>query len=123
MPDFTAASITSRRNAIAELQMLAVAASQTIDCSGAGDRKMIVLYNGNDANTDTATITINPGDGYLAGYPQGTATYTINGGTYAVLLPHEYAKFKNSAGKMTIGVAVTHSGTLSNVKMAIINLP
>jgi hypothetical protein len=123
MADFTAGSITSRRNSLVELPMLACQASQTIDCGTPGDSKTIIIYNGNDANVDTATITVSPGDGYFAGYPAGTASYAINGGTYAVLLPHEYARFKNSAGKMTIGVAVTHAGTVSNVKMMIVNLP
>lgn len=119
MADFTAS--TCVKNSGATLNLLAAQASQTIDLSNAPDEDvLLVVYNNNNSIAlNTATITIAPG-GFLASV-LGTASIDVaDGGTYAVLGPFEGSRFKSTASKLSVSVAVTQSGTVSSVSLGVI---
>jgi hypothetical protein len=123
MADFTASQCV--KNSGATLNFLAAQETQTIDLSNVADEKVVlVVQNNNNSDTvvNTATITIAPGD-FLANV-LGTASIDVaDNGTCKVLGPYEGVRFKNSASKLTIGVAVTQSGTVSSVSLGVIKLP
>lgn len=122
MADFT--SSTAVRNSGATLSFLTAQASQTIDMSAVADEKLIlVVQNDNDSvAVNTATITIAPG-GFLANV-LGTASIDVaDAGACKVLGPFEGARFKSTASKITVGVSVTQSGTVSSVSLGVIKLP
>lgn len=122
MADFTAS--TAALNSSGTLNLLAAQASQTIDVSKADGQILLIAYNGNQDvdGLKAATISISPGSFMQS--VLGTASLTVAGqGIYAALGPFESMRFKNTSSKITVGVAVTASGTVSSVKLAVINLP
>jgi ABC-type protease/lipase transport system fused ATPase/permease subunit len=122
MADFTAS--TCVRNSAGTLSLLAAQDSQTVNYGDKPDERIVlVVQNNNDSvAVNTATITIAPGD-FLANV-LGTLSVTVaDGGTCKTIGPLESVRFKNSASKITVGVSVTQSGTVSSVKLGIIKLP
>jgi len=122
MADFTASNAV--RNSSATLNLLAMQASQTVDVSDIQDERMvIVVQNNNDSvAVNTATITIAPG-GFLANVLGTLSVDVADGGACKTIGPLEGMRFKSTASKIVVGVAVTQSGTVSSVKAAIIKLP
>jgi hypothetical protein len=122
MADFTAS--TSVKNSGATLEFLAAQDSQTIDISDVPDERVVlIVQNDNDSvAVNTATITVEAGD-FLANVLGDASLDVADGGTCAVMGPFESVRFKNSASKLTIGVTVTQSGTVSDVKLGVIKLP
>ena len=97
-------------------------ASQTVDFSDKPDERIVLLVeNANTASDTTATITVSKGD-FLSSNLGDLAVTVAKGATVAIG-PLESVRFKNSASEVTIGVAVTNSGTVSNVKISAVKLP
>jgi hypothetical protein len=122
MADFTAS--TAVRNSGATFNLLAAQASQTIDMSSVADEKMvIVVQNDNDSvAVNTATITISPG-GFLASCLGTLSVDVADSGACKTIGPIEGARFKTTGSKITVGVSVTQSGTVSSVTLGVIKLP
>jgi ABC-type protease/lipase transport system fused ATPase/permease subunit len=122
MADFTAS--VAAFNSGATLNLLALQASQTVDVSGVGDERVVlIVQNNNDSvAVNTATITIAPG-GFLASVLGTLSVDVADGGTCKVIGPLEGARFRSTASKLTVGCSVTQSGTVSGVKMAVVKLP
>ena len=123
MADFT--SSTAVRNSSATLNLLAAQASQTFDMSAVADEKFLLIAENGNADVDglkAATITIAPG-GFLANV-LGTLSVSVAASSVnTVIGPLEGMRFKSTASKITVGVSVTASGTVSSVKLACIKLP
>lgn len=122
MADLTATSAVL--NSGASLTMNAAAASQTIDYAGKADGQIfLIVENGNTGATQTATISISAG-GFGLQKGLGTATYDVAyNSAKAVIGPLEGLRFKTTGNKVTVGVAVTASGTVSSVKLGVVKLP
>ena len=122
MADFTASQCV--KNSSATLNLLAAQASQTIDMSNISDEKVVlVVRNTNDSVAiNTATITIAPG-GFLANVLGTLSVDVADANTNMVIGPLEGARFKSTASKMTVGVSVTQSGTVSSVLLGVVKLP
>lgn len=122
MADYTAS--TTAFNSSADLTLTAMDDSQTVDVSDVGDeRVLLVVQNNNDSvAVNTATITIAPG-GFLASVLGTLSVDVTDGGAVKVIGPLEGARFKSTASKLTVGVSVTQSGTVSDVNLGIIKLP
>ncbi len=121
MADFTAS--TAVRNSGAAFNFLAAQASQTIAMDVADEKLVLVVQNDNDSvAVNTATITIAPG-GFLANVLGTLSVDVADGGTCKTIGPLEGARFKSTGSKITVGVSVTASGTVSSVKLGVICLP
>ena len=123
MADYTASK--AKFNAGVDLTLTAVGDTQTVDLSDVGDeRALLIVQNNNDSATvvNTATITIAPG-GFLASALGTLSVDVADGGAIKVIGPLEGARFKTTGSKITVGVAVTQSGTVSSVKLGIVKLP
>jgi hypothetical protein len=121
MADLTASSAAF--NSGVTLTLNAAADSQTVDVSDvAGEDVVIVVRNGNTSEDQTATITVSPGD--FQSKVLGTLSEVVAGnGAAMVIGPLEGVRFKTSASKLTVGVSVTASGTVSSVTLGVIKLP
>ncbi len=118
MADFTASK--AKFNAGVDLTLTAAGDTQTVDLSDVGDeRALLIVQNNNDS---TATITIAAGD-FLANALGDLSVDVAGGGAIKVIGPLEGARFLSTASKLTVGVAVTQSGTVSDVKLGVIKLP
>jgi ABC-type protease/lipase transport system fused ATPase/permease subunit len=123
MSDYTVSA--AAWNAGAELEMTALDAAVTVDIKDMADERiLLVVQNNNDSATvvNTATITIAPG-GFLASALGTLSVDVADGGAISVIGPLEGTRFKSTASKLTVGCAVTQSGTVSSVKLGIVKLP
>lgn len=120
MADFTAS--IAKRNAGEDFNLLAAQDSQTVAMDVADERFALVVQNNNDsAVVNTATITIAPG-GFLANV-LGTLSVDVADGGASKIIALEGARFKSTASKITVGVAVTQSGSVSSVNLGVVKLP
>ena len=122
MADYTASK--AKFNAGVDLTLTAVGDTQTVDLSDVGDeRALLIVQNNNDSvAVNTATITIASGD-FLANALGDLSVDVADGGAIKVIGPLEGARFKTTGSKITVGVAVTQSGTVSDVSLGIVKLP
>lgn len=122
MADYTASK--AKFNAGVDLTLNDATASRTIGIDDVGDeRALLVVQNNNESKTKyTATITIAAGD-FLANALGDLSVDVADGGAIKVIGPLEGARFKTTGSKITVGVAVTQSGTVSSVKLGIVKLP
>jgi hypothetical protein len=112
----------TKRNSGAELVWNDATASQTIDFGDKPDERIVLLVeNANTASDTTATVTISKGD--FLGNASGDLVVTLAKDDIVTVGPLESVRFKNSASEVTVGVAVTNSGTVSNVKIGVVKLP
>jgi hypothetical protein len=110
------------RNSSVNLTLNSATASQTIGYADKPDERILVVaQNANTGDGQTATITISKGD--FLGSVSGDLVVTVAKGASAVIGPLESVRFKNSASEIAAAVAVTASGTVSNVKLAAVKLP
>jgi len=115
------ASYLERNSAVA-LTLNNAAATQSIDISDkSGERVVIFVDNQNSTEGQTATVTISKGD-YIAS-AAGALAVEVAKGAQTVIGPLETSRFKTFDGELNVAVAVTNSGTISNVKIGIIKLP
>ena len=111
-----------KRNNVSAVTLNAATASQTIDFGDKPDERIVLLVeNANTVAGQTATVTVSKGD--FLGNALGDLAVIVAKGDTATVGPLESVRFKNSASEVTIGVAVTNSGTVSNVKIGVIKLP
>jgi len=111
-----------KRNNVSAVTLNNATASQTVDFSDKPDERIVLLVeNANTADATTATITVSKGD-FLSSNLGNLAVTVAKGATVAIG-PLESVRFKNSASEVTVGVAVTNSGTVSNVKIGVVKLP
>jgi len=118
----TASSAT--RDGSVAFSFYAAQDNNTVDFNAAQDEKIvIVVRNENDSvAVNTATITVSPGEYWRKDL--GTLSVDVaDGNTMKQIGPLDSARFKASNGLVTINVAVTQSGTVSSVKLGVINLP
>jgi hypothetical protein len=123
MPDFTAS--TAVRNSGAAFNLLAAQASQTFDLSDVADERFLLVAQNDNADVDggkTATITIAPG-GFLSSVLGTLSVDIADAGASKIIYPCEGMRFKSTASKITVGVSVTQSGTVSSVTLGVIKLP
>lgn len=122
MADYTASK--AKFNAGVDLTLNDATASQTIGIDDVGDeRALLIVQNNNEsAAAYTATITIAAGD-FLANALGDLSVDVADGGAIKVIGPLEGARFKTTGSKITVGVAVTQSGTVSDVSLGIVKLP
>lgn len=121
--DFTASS--AARNSGATLNLLAAQDSQTFDLSGVADERFLLIAQNGNADVDggmTATITIAPG-GFLASVLGTLSVDVAPSSALKTIGPIDGMRFKNTSSKVTVGVSVTASGTVSSVKLGIVKLP
>jgi hypothetical protein len=112
----------SKRNDGADFVWNDATASQTIDFGDKPDERVVLLVeNANTVAGQTATVTISKGD--FLGNALGDLAVIVAKGDTAAIGPLESVRFKNSASEVTVGVAVTNSGTVSNVKIGVVKLP
>lgn len=110
------------RNGSVAVTLNDATASQTVDFSDKPDERIVLLVeNTNTKDDTTATITVSKGD-FLSSNLGDLAVTVAKGATVAIG-PLESVRFKNSASEVTVGVAVTNSGTVSNVKIGVVKLP
>lgn len=113
---------TAIQNSTASFSFLGAQASNTIDFNRADEKVVLIARNENDTAGMTATISVAPGD-FLQS-PNGTLTVTLaHGNTMQTIGPLDSMRFKKTSGNVTIAVSVAGSGTLSNVKLGVINQP
>ena len=111
-----------KRNDVSTVTMNDATASQTINCGDKPDERIVLLVeNANTVAGQTATVTISKGD--FLGNVLGDLAVIVAKGDTATIGPLGSTRFKNSASEVTVGVAVTASGTVSNVKIGVIKLP
>ena len=111
-----------KRNNVSAVTLNDATASQTVDFGDKPDERIVLLIeNANTVDDTTATITVSKGD-FLSSNLGDLAVTVAKGDTVAIG-PLESVRFKNSASEVTIGVAVTNSGTVSNVKISAVKLP
>lgn len=96
-------------------------ASQTLNLGDRPGEKVVLCVENTNTTSQTATVTVLSGD-FLANSIGSFAASVAPGGKSA-LGPFETTRFKNSASEITVQVAVTASGTVSNVKLEVIKLP
>ena len=53
----------------------------------------------------------------------GTLSVDVADGGASKIIALEGARFKSTASKITVGVAVTQSGTVSSVNLGVVKLP
>jgi hypothetical protein len=116
---FTAS--TAVRNSYATVTEYAANASVAIDFNRMDDKVIIKIRNTNDTAGMTLTTVVAAGD--FMQNALGVLTCTAAYNTNMVIGPLDSMRFKDSAGNVNITNSVAGSGTLSNVKIAIINLP
>jgi len=111
-----------KRNNVSAVTLNDATASQTVDFGDKPDERIVLLIeNANTVSNTTATVTISKGD--FLGNASGDLVVTLAKGDTAAIGPLESVRFKNSASEVTVGVAVTNSGTISNVKIGVVKLP
>jgi len=111
-----------KRNNVSAVTLNDATASQTVDFGDKPDERIVLLVeNANTVDATTATITVSKGD-FLSSNLGDLAVTVAKGATVAIG-PLESVRFKNSASEVTVGVAVTNSGTVSNVKIGVVKLP
>lgn len=111
-----------KRNAAVALTLNGATASQTVGYDHPDNRIALVVHNDNtNDGTKTATVTISKGT-YL-GNAVGDLKVDVGDAEKVVIGPLESVRFKNTASEITVGVAVTGSGTVSSVKIGVIKLP
>ena len=111
-----------KRNGVAALTMNDAAATQSIGFADKpGEKIILVVDNQNTTTGQTATITISKGD-YLAN-EIGNLVVDVAKGAKSIIGPVETVRFKNTASEVDVAVAVTASGTISNVKLGVVKLP
>ena len=111
-----------KRNNVSAVTLNDATASQTVDFSDKPDERIVLLVeNTNTASGTTATITVSKGDFLSSNL--GDLAVTVAQGDTAAIGPLESVRFKNSASEVTVGVAVTNSGTVSDVKISAVKLP
>jgi ABC-type protease/lipase transport system fused ATPase/permease subunit len=122
MADFTASQCA--RNSSVAATFVGLQASQTVDLSSIADEKVVLaIQNTNDSvAVNTATITIAPG-GFLSNVLGTLSVDVADANALAFIGPLEGTRFKTTGSKITVGVSVTQSGTVSSVKMAVVKLP
>jgi hypothetical protein len=117
------ASSAVRDGSAAVTMYAAQAADNKIDFADAQDEKLALLVtNGNTTEGQTATITIAAGSYWRKDLGTLTVEVAYNS-AQKIVGPLDSARFKDSAGKATVAVAVTASGTVSSVKLGVIKLP
>jgi hypothetical protein len=119
MANFTAS--TAVRNSYAAVTEYAANAIMSVDFKKADDKILIKIRNTNDTAGMTATSVVAAGD-YLQNV-LGVLTCTMAYNTNAIIGPLDSMRFKDSAGVVNITNSIAGSGTLSNVKIAVIELP
>jgi hypothetical protein len=95
--------------------------SQTIDMSDVQDERMVIVARNDNTTSQTATIAVSPGD--FDNKVLGTLSVDVGPGASSIIGPLEGMRFKTSASQIAVGVSVTASGTISNVKLSVIKLP
>lgn len=111
-----------KRNNVSAVTLNDATASQTINYGDKPDERIVLLVeNANTVDGQTATVTVSKGD-FLSNVLGDLAVVVAKGDT-AAIGPLESVRFKNSASEVTVGVAVTNSGTVSNVKIGVVKLP
>jgi len=111
-----------KRNNVSAVTLNDATASQTIDFGDKPDERIVLLIeNANTVDDTTATITVSKGDFLSSNL--GDLAVTVAKGATVTVGPLESVRFKNSASEVTVGVAVTNSGTVSNVKIGVVKLP
>ena len=112
----------AKRNQAVSLTFNAATASQTVGYSDKPAEKIVLIVdNANSGTGQTATVTVVKGD-YIT-KEAGDLVAKIDKGSQAVIGPLESTRFKKTNGEIEVKVAVTASGTVSNVKIAAIKLP
>jgi hypothetical protein len=119
------ASLTANeavRSGSADLTFEAGAASQEIDLE-APDRKYVLIVRNDDAVT--AMIAIEAGS--YSGAALGDLEKTVAQNGYAILGPVEGWRFKDSSAQLSVLITdddgTVFSGTVSNVKLCLVQLP
>jgi len=115
---------TATRDGSVDVTLYAAQAANTVDFSTKQNEKIVIIVqNTNDAvAVETATITISPGGFWRKDL--GTLSVDVaDASVYKQIGPLDSARFKGTNGLVTINVAVTQSGTVSSVKLGVINLP
>lgn len=111
-----------KRNDLSAVTLNAATASQAVNFGDKPDERIVLLVeNANTVDGQTATVTVSKGD--FLGNVSGDLVKTVAKGVTATVGPLESVRFKNSVSEVTVGVAVTASGTVSNVKIGVIKLP
>lgn len=111
-----------KRNSGVALTLNDATASQTVGYGDKPDERIVLIVdNANTGDNQTATITISKGD--FLGSISGDLAVDVEKGASAVIGPLESIRFKNSESEVTVGVAVTASGTVSSVKLGVVKLP
>jgi hypothetical protein len=115
---------TATRDGSVSFAFYSAQTANTINYNAEQDEKIVIIVrNENDsASVNTATITVSPGDYWR--HDLGTLTLDVaDGNTMTQIGPLDSARFKGSNGLITINVSVTQSGTVSSVKLGVVNLP
>lgn len=120
MPNFTASAVS--RNSSSTITEYAANSTMDVAFTKPDDKILIKIRNTNDTAGMTFTSVVAASDTFLQSV-LGVLTATIAYNTNAIIGPLDSARFKNSAGNVTIANSIAGSGTLSNVKIAVINLP
>jgi hypothetical protein len=111
-----------KRNKAVALTLNDATASQTVGYDDRpGEKIVLIIDNQNTENGQTASIAISKGD-YL-GSKIGDLSAEVGKGEQYVIGPLETVRFKNTSSEVTVGVSVTASGTVSNVKIGVVKLP
>lgn len=112
----------AKRNQAVSLTFNAATASQTVGYSDKPAEKIVLIVdNANSSTGQTATVTVVKGD-YIT-KEAGDLVVEIGKESQVVIGPLESTRFKNTDGKIKVNVAVAASGTVPNVKIAVIKLP
>ena len=112
----------AKRNQSVSLTFNDATASQAVGYSDKPAEKIVLIVdNANSGTGQTATVTVVKGD-YIT-KEAGDLVAEIGKGSQVVIGPLESTRFKNTDGEIEVNVAVTASGTVSNVKIAAIKLP
>jgi hypothetical protein len=115
------ASYCKRNSAVKYIEHSA-SATQSVDYSDRpGEKVIIIVDNQNTADGKTASITVEKGD-YLASII-GDMPVEVGSGEKYVIGPLETVRFKNTSSEVVLGVSVTASGTLTDVKIGVVKLP
>lgn len=110
------------RNGSVEVEKYTADATFSVDYSDKpGERVLIYVENNNETQGYTATVQVIPGD--FISKSIGTASVDVGPLKSAVIGPLETSRFKNSDGEVEFACSATGSGTISNVKVAVIKLP
>lgn len=118
---FTASNAV--RNSSVLATFTSVQAANSIDFNRIDDKVFILARNENDTAGMTATLSVKAGDFGMQNV-LGTETVTIAyNNQMKIIGPLDSMRFKDSAGNVNINVSVAGSGTVSNVKLMVVNNP